>query len=323
VLRELLTQVADIMPPLAGHACPSCARVWGAECAGKTRVSAKCWECDELCARWRKYERSTAETNGVKFGYEGGLSAQYLQALWRWQRECCGYCDLPLSHAKGARNAASLERINPLLPYIPGNVLWILWALNTAYTGDMGATGSSLWSRAKVQLVHVLQRSRVDLDALYASLDEVLQPCARTIVDPLQCAECGRACDASEVHIQGTSGTCATCRAEFVAYLCSDGHLTPTELCARLLEVGGCCQVSGVPVRLARNSAWSLTLQRIDTKRSSTLDNVLLVAREFNEGMPHTWRWVREPELFRTVFGAELRTHLPRIVKPELPCLVV
>jgi ribosomal protein L37AE/L43A len=323
VLRELLAQVADLMPPLAGHACPCCARVWGAECATEERVSAECWECDGHRKRWRQYERSTAETNGVKFGYEGGLSAEYLQALWRWQRECCGYSDVQLSQAKGARNAASLERINPLLPYVPGNVLWILWALNTGYTGRQGTTGSSLWSRAKVELVCPLQQGVVDLDVLRASLDEVLHPQARIITRPNQCPECERLCDASELRLEGGSWTCATCRAEFVAYLCSLGHFTPAELCTRLLEVGGRCQVSGVPVRLARNSAWSLTVQRIDTKGPLTLDNLLLVAREFNEGMPHRWRWVREPEMFRAVFGAELRTHLPRAVEPELPCLVV
>ena len=302
------------MSPLCRQRC-SCGSVWG-NLSSDREEARRCWKCDPLCKRWHKYAQDTEARNSKLFGYAHGLTEEYLLSQWVRQEQRCAYSDVALSLELGHAWQASLERLDASLPYVDGNAVWILFALNTSFTGVHSTAGTSLWSRAKVELVQPLSQASVDLEALRTALVDAEWPRVRTITRPSLCPQCDAVCDESELLVQLNMGNCAGCRREFLDYLIreqSQGQLTRGELCTQLLALGGRCQLSGIPLRLTRHCAWALSLQRIDRSLPMTLANVLLIAKEFQEGQPLNWRWAHEPKRFERVFGSQARLELPML----------
>lgn len=75
--------------------------------------------------RWRSKTRA--------MGNIFDLNYQYLQSLWDHQCGCCIYTNEPIAVTRGRSQwqSASLDRLNPLIGYVKGNVAWTTRLTNT------------------------------------------------------------------------------------------------------------------------------------------------------------------------------------------------
>lgn len=65
------------------------------------------------------------------------IDAEYLKQVWRDQKGMCAITGIPMVRATEAKwDSASVDRINPALGYIPGNVRLLIYCVN-AFRGVM------------------------------------------------------------------------------------------------------------------------------------------------------------------------------------------
>jgi hypothetical protein len=81
------------------------------------------------------------------------IDASDLEELWNKQGGLCHYTGLVLGFDAEKPNFCSLERLNPMLGYVKGNIALIIHELN----------GKITWSIAKLEQMSDLRRSHVDL----------------------------------------------------------------------------------------------------------------------------------------------------------------
>ena len=74
------------------------------------------------------YYKSRAKKKNIPFN----IDSNYLVALWKKQSGKCGYTHTKMVFQKGAFTfySPSLDKINPHLGYVKGNVLWVLHGVN-------------------------------------------------------------------------------------------------------------------------------------------------------------------------------------------------
>lgn len=97
---------------------------------GKKGANNKLWKgCGELSGRYY----SSLQKGAKRRGYEFSVTKEYLWNLFLKQNRKCLLSDLPLTFGtvdRGETKTASLDRINPELGYIEGNLCWVHKKLN-------------------------------------------------------------------------------------------------------------------------------------------------------------------------------------------------
>jgi|32_taG_2_1085360.scaffolds.fasta_scaffold51620_2 hypothetical protein len=64
------------------------------------------------------------------------LTTPYLYSLFKEQDGLCAISGLPMNHETHSPWKLSIDKIEPALGYVPGNVQWTCWAVNRA-RGDL------------------------------------------------------------------------------------------------------------------------------------------------------------------------------------------
>lgn len=67
------------------------------------------------------------------------IDADYMYQIWKDQNGMCNLSGRPLKIIKGDKDSLSLDKIQPELGYVKGNVQWLTWAVNRA-KGDLSTT---------------------------------------------------------------------------------------------------------------------------------------------------------------------------------------
>jgi hypothetical protein len=71
-------------------------------------------------------------------------------------------------------------------------------------------------------------------------------------------------------------------------------ELTLDDVCAKLIEQQGRCFYSGVPMVFTPKSPWMMSIERINTSKTYTVENTVLICWEFNTVKPWTRGMVEE-----------------------------
>ncbi len=77
-------------------------------------------------------KRQSCKKNAASKGLEFSLSTEFLTDLWEEQGGCCALCGGELGFIGSGWSAASVDRLDPALGYVEGNVQWTHWRCNDA-----------------------------------------------------------------------------------------------------------------------------------------------------------------------------------------------
>ena len=77
-------------------------------------------------------KRQSCKKNATAKGLEFSLTTPYLSEVWDSNGGCCALCGGELGFIGSGWSAASVDRINPNIGYIEGNVQWTHWRCNDA-----------------------------------------------------------------------------------------------------------------------------------------------------------------------------------------------
>lgn len=87
---------------------------------------------------------------------EFDITVEYLIDILTWQDGKCHYSGIPMNFEKKSTWKASLERLDPLLGYTEGNVVFICWEFNTfdnTHRIVYSNGGSCNWSKDKIEKI--------------------------------------------------------------------------------------------------------------------------------------------------------------------------
>ena len=74
----------------------------------------------------------SAKTRAKDRGLDYNLTLSYLISIWEEQEGRCKLSGAELGYTGTGWSAASLDRIDPDIGYIEGNVQWVCWRINDA-----------------------------------------------------------------------------------------------------------------------------------------------------------------------------------------------
>jgi hypothetical protein len=90
-------------------------------------------------AHWFKRRLKGIQARAKKLNLPFDITEDYIENLYGTQRGRCAISGLVMDQSKNRKGiaklgprSASLDRIDPKLGYVKGNVRWILWCLNVA-----------------------------------------------------------------------------------------------------------------------------------------------------------------------------------------------
>lgn len=211
--------------------------------------------------------------------------------LWNTQGGLCYYSSIQLNHTVHSDWNASLERLDPTRGYIVGNVVIVAQEFN----------GSKQWSLDKIKdIPKILTTEPLALETFKQKSKKnkrYKNPMPR-IIDGITYKWCGKCLSYKIIK----SNYCDDCvRNDSRARLSSireslkrllyhtkrgkyESFLSYDDLANLYKTQNGKCAYSGIPFKLPTqlNSDWQMSLERIDTTKNYTVDNVLLICQEFN-----------------------------------------
>ena len=252
--------------------------------------SSKCRACH--AQRFREYHRtlrgsatvllSGARARSKKKGFSCSIRRDDILDMLLHQEGRCAYSGVPMEIVYPNSDwRMSLERINNCLGYSCDNCVLVASEFNSSdHTRRQGVKqeevhGSAQWSGEKVRLLPSLQESFVDVTFLNRDVANALDIRAFRSEMPLDCPH--------RRTLRGKS-KCLVNHARWHAkqkrLACSIDY---TDILQMLLQQGGRCFYSGVPLRYKHcHMDWIISLERLDNTIGYTSGNYVLIAAEFN-----------------------------------------
>jgi len=83
-----------------------------------------------------RIQNAKGNSKRLKHSVPIAVTAEYLYELFKSQAGCCALSGVQLKIEVGAITCLSLDKIDPVLGYVEGNVQWVAWAINRA-KGDL------------------------------------------------------------------------------------------------------------------------------------------------------------------------------------------
>jgi len=211
-----------------------------------------------------------------------------------WGR--CAYSNHRIVLSTKSTFAASLERRNCNITYRKANTCLIASRFNTSVTlGDEPGRQTGQWSKEKFMQFKTLHRQSVDLDELASLVDQVRRlPVISThpkirIEEYLQteektCFLCSQ-CKPNSEFLSGSkrypSFICLLCKTTKKYFVFRLRRRFEGCLLEALLEQGGRCYRSRLPLSLTPKSNWFARWARKDLSQPWTAANAVLICAEF------------------------------------------
>lgn len=252
---------------------------------------------------------SSLQTRGIK-----SRVVEPLQLLTKYETSC-GRCDYSHKTIKwGSRNdwEVSVERVDSSKPYHYNNITLVAKIFNVMEkkgSKPPNAAGSWQWSRSKFLQVLPLGQSTVDLDILKLELERARMTALpkaaektwfplKNFVDTHVCSVCKIGKSADNYPAVWTkdgfekAGHCVDC--DSLAFYCSKilkgkhyasdmtEPITLDHVLDRILEQGGRCIVSRIPLSLQPFTDWEICPRKIDPTLPWSPSNFEFICREFH-----------------------------------------
>lgn len=194
------------------------------------------------------------------------IDVKILMNKWDTQKGLCYFSNIPMEHKTNTEWKASIERLNNDKGYIESNVVLVCYEFNHVLQ----------WTVEKINLIPKLIKEDVIID-----YDELLLIANKTKV---RCPD--SASKNSKIIITHLIKLIRIARGHIKARKQEiNGNkftITLIDIVNIFISQTGRCNVSGIPLRFDINKSWLTSLERNDTKKGYTKENVSLICREFN-----------------------------------------
>ena len=259
-------------------------------------------------AKSRARKRATKNRNDSSGDFT--ITREDLEQLWKRQQGFCHYSGLPMELEFGSDWYASLERLNPAQGYVKSNVVFCCQEFN----------GTEQWNSEKFQFLLQADQLLVDIAKLKQQMVKPSRKAPvhyntrekMTLYGEefLKCR--GDYClndfkHISEFYFIVSNGCifseCNACQYlgvyRFVIRLIQSAithckrkrkkmkkqeqkEITIQQIFSKIIEQGGRCYYSNMPLKFQPNVSWKCSLERLNNEVGYINENVVLVCYEFN-----------------------------------------
>ena len=221
---------------------------------------------------------NAARGRAGKRGLSTSLDIEHVLHTLTRQEGCCAYSGVPMEIRSPYSNwRMSLERSNNAEGYVRDNCILVAAEFNSPDMSRLPGVkpehvhGSAQWSALKIQTVGRAWSLRLDIQQLEADVTGALHDGSSDslLEGPLLLRRRSKILSSNaRTHARRRGLPCE------IAY---------TDVVQRLLEQGGRCFYSGVPLQYKHSHRdWNMSLERLDNRWGYVKDNYVLIAAEFN-----------------------------------------